>query len=133
MTATDPTLNPFLQCVVQAESGGDYQAVSPNGLYMGVFQSARQHGTMRRRRQASAASLASRQIRRPRPSKTPWPSPCMRLTESDPGWVTAVVPSLNPCVNRRTEACDEPGRRVAIMVKHDGPQRNTLARDVMEW
>jgi hypothetical protein len=24
--------------VVQAESGGDYQAVSPNGLYMGAFQ-----------------------------------------------------------------------------------------------
>jgi hypothetical protein len=35
---TDPTLNPFLQCVVQAESGGNYQAVSPNGLYMGAFQ-----------------------------------------------------------------------------------------------
>lgn len=34
----DPTLPPFLQCVVQAESGGDYQAVSPNGLYMGAFQ-----------------------------------------------------------------------------------------------
>jgi len=34
----DPALNPFLQCVVQAESGGDYQAVSPNGLYMGAFQ-----------------------------------------------------------------------------------------------
>jgi len=37
---TDPALNPFLQCVVQAESGGDYQAVSPNGLYMGAFQFA---------------------------------------------------------------------------------------------
>jgi peptidoglycan DL-endopeptidase CwlO len=35
---TDPALNPFLQCVVQAESGGDYQAVSPNGLYRGAFQ-----------------------------------------------------------------------------------------------
>jgi hypothetical protein len=35
---TDPALPPFLQCVVQAESGGDYQAVSPNGLYMGAFQ-----------------------------------------------------------------------------------------------
>jgi len=35
---TDPALNPFLQCVVQAESRGDYQAVSPNGLYMGAFQ-----------------------------------------------------------------------------------------------
>jgi Transglycosylase-like domain len=34
----DPALNPFLQCVVQAESGGDYQAVSPDGLYMGAFQ-----------------------------------------------------------------------------------------------
>lgn len=34
----DPPLNPFLQCVVQAESGGNYQAVSPNGLYMGAFQ-----------------------------------------------------------------------------------------------
>jgi peptidoglycan hydrolase CwlO-like protein len=33
-----PTLNPFLQCVVQAESSGDYQAVSPNGEYMGAFQ-----------------------------------------------------------------------------------------------
>jgi hypothetical protein len=38
VTTTDPTLNPFLQCVVQAESGGNYQAVSPNGLYMGAFQ-----------------------------------------------------------------------------------------------
>jgi hypothetical protein len=35
---TDPALNPFLQCVVQAESGGNYQAVSPDGLYMGAFQ-----------------------------------------------------------------------------------------------
>jgi hypothetical protein len=35
---SDPALNPFLQCVVQAESGGDYSIVSPNGLYMGAFQ-----------------------------------------------------------------------------------------------
>jgi peptidoglycan hydrolase CwlO-like protein len=35
---SDPALNPFLQCVVQAESGGNYQAVSPDGLYMGAFQ-----------------------------------------------------------------------------------------------
>jgi hypothetical protein len=34
----DPALNPFLTCVVQAESGGNYGAVSPNGLYMGAFQ-----------------------------------------------------------------------------------------------
>ena len=34
----DPALNPFLQCVVQVESGGNYGAVSPNGLYMGAFQ-----------------------------------------------------------------------------------------------
>jgi peptidoglycan hydrolase CwlO-like protein len=37
-STVDPTLNPFLQCVVQAESGGDYGAVSPNGQYMGAFQ-----------------------------------------------------------------------------------------------
>jgi peptidoglycan hydrolase CwlO-like protein len=35
---TDPALNPFLQCVVQAESGGNYGAVSPGGTYMGAFQ-----------------------------------------------------------------------------------------------
>ncbi len=35
---TDPSLNSFLQCVVQAESGGNYGAVSPDGLYMGAFQ-----------------------------------------------------------------------------------------------
>ena len=35
---SDPVLNPFLTCVVQAESGGDYGIVSPNGLYMGAFQ-----------------------------------------------------------------------------------------------
>ncbi|HEX4218324.1 MAG TPA: hypothetical protein VHZ02_08150 [Acidimicrobiales bacterium] len=35
---TDPALNPFLQCVVQHESGGNYGAVSPNGEYMGAFQ-----------------------------------------------------------------------------------------------
>lgn len=35
---TDPVLNPYLMCVVQAESGGNYAAVSPNGLYMGAFQ-----------------------------------------------------------------------------------------------
>lgn len=33
-----PVLNPFLTCVVKAESGGDYQAVSPTGQYMGAFQ-----------------------------------------------------------------------------------------------
>ena len=31
-------LNPFLECALQAESGGNYAAVSPNGLYMGGFQ-----------------------------------------------------------------------------------------------
>ena len=36
--STDPALNPFLQCVVQHESGGNYGAVSPNGQYMGAFQ-----------------------------------------------------------------------------------------------
>jgi hypothetical protein len=40
IATADPALNPFLTCVVQAESGGDYQAVSPNGLYMGAFQFA---------------------------------------------------------------------------------------------
>ncbi len=34
----DPALNPYLECVVQAESRGDYGAVSPNGMYMGAFQ-----------------------------------------------------------------------------------------------
>lgn len=34
----DPALPPFLRCVIQAESGGNYQAVSPNGTYMGAFQ-----------------------------------------------------------------------------------------------
>jgi peptidoglycan hydrolase CwlO-like protein len=37
-TTGDPALNPFLQCVIQAESSGDYQAVSPTGDYMGAFQ-----------------------------------------------------------------------------------------------
>ncbi|HLH28633.1 MAG TPA: transglycosylase family protein [Acidimicrobiales bacterium] len=37
-SGSDPPLPPFLQCVVQAESGGDYGAVSPNGEYMGAFQ-----------------------------------------------------------------------------------------------
>jgi hypothetical protein len=35
---SDPALNSFLQCVVQAESGGNYGIVSSNGLYMGAFQ-----------------------------------------------------------------------------------------------
>jgi septal ring factor EnvC (AmiA/AmiB activator) len=34
----DPSLPPFLQCVLQAESGGNYSAVSPGGTYMGGFQ-----------------------------------------------------------------------------------------------
>jgi hypothetical protein len=34
----DPTLNAFLLCVRKDESGGNYQAVSPNGLYRGAFQ-----------------------------------------------------------------------------------------------
>jgi hypothetical protein len=35
---SDPPLPPFLVCVRQAESGGDYGAVSANGEYMGAFQ-----------------------------------------------------------------------------------------------
>jgi peptidoglycan DL-endopeptidase CwlO len=34
----DPSLPPFLQCVLQVESGGNYAAVSPGGTYMGGFQ-----------------------------------------------------------------------------------------------
>lgn len=37
-TAQAPALNSFLACVVQAESSGNYQAVSPTGQYMGAFQ-----------------------------------------------------------------------------------------------
>jgi len=37
-SVSDPVLNPYLQCVVQEESGGNYAAVSPDGLYMGGFQ-----------------------------------------------------------------------------------------------
>lgn len=36
--SSDPSLNPFLTCVVQAESSGNYGAVSANGEYMGAFQ-----------------------------------------------------------------------------------------------
>jgi peptidoglycan hydrolase CwlO-like protein len=34
----DPSLPPFLRCVLQVESGGNYNAVSPGGTYMGGFQ-----------------------------------------------------------------------------------------------
>ncbi|MGP8060552.1 MAG: transglycosylase family protein [Acidimicrobiales bacterium] len=34
----DPGLNGFLSCVVQAESTGNYGAISPGGTYMGAFQ-----------------------------------------------------------------------------------------------
>jgi fused signal recognition particle receptor len=37
-STADPQLPPFLQCVLQAESSGNYQAVSPGGQYMGGFQ-----------------------------------------------------------------------------------------------
>jgi len=37
-SSADPSLPPFLQCVLQAESGGNYGAVSPGGTYMGGFQ-----------------------------------------------------------------------------------------------
>jgi transglycosylase-like protein len=37
-STVDPQLPPFLQCVLQAESGGNYGAVSPDGTYMGGFQ-----------------------------------------------------------------------------------------------
>ncbi len=37
-TGVLPPLNSFLSCVIQAESSGDYQAVSPTGQYMGAFQ-----------------------------------------------------------------------------------------------
>jgi hypothetical protein len=37
-SVADPALNPYLQCVVDAESHRDYGAVSPNGMYMGAFQ-----------------------------------------------------------------------------------------------
>ena len=33
-----PSLPPFLQCVLQAESSGNYGATSPQGTYMGGFQ-----------------------------------------------------------------------------------------------
>jgi Transglycosylase-like domain len=34
----DPSLPPFLQCVLKTESSGNYDAVSPGGTYMGGFQ-----------------------------------------------------------------------------------------------
>jgi hypothetical protein len=30
--------DPFLTCVRRVESGGNYQAISPNGLYRGAYQ-----------------------------------------------------------------------------------------------
>ena len=37
-SGSDPSLPSFLQCVLQAESSGNYDAVSPGGSYMGGFQ-----------------------------------------------------------------------------------------------
>jgi peptidoglycan hydrolase CwlO-like protein len=37
-SAGNPSLPPFLQCVLRVESGGNYGAVSPGGAYMGGFQ-----------------------------------------------------------------------------------------------
>jgi hypothetical protein len=37
-SSADPSLPRFLQCVLQVESGGNYDAVSPGGTYMGGFQ-----------------------------------------------------------------------------------------------
>lgn len=37
-SSRDPSLPPFLQCALRAESGGNYGAVSPGGTYMGGFQ-----------------------------------------------------------------------------------------------
>jgi hypothetical protein len=34
----NPSLPSFLQCVLQAESSGNYGAVSPGGTYLGGFQ-----------------------------------------------------------------------------------------------
>ncbi len=34
----DPSLPPFLQCALQAESSGNYGALSPGGTFMGGFQ-----------------------------------------------------------------------------------------------
>jgi peptidoglycan hydrolase CwlO-like protein len=36
--SSSPSLPPFLQCVLQAESSGNYGAVSPGGTYLGGFQ-----------------------------------------------------------------------------------------------
>ena len=38
VSSGDPSLPPFLQCVLRVESGGNYNAVSPGGTYMGGFQ-----------------------------------------------------------------------------------------------
>jgi Transglycosylase-like domain len=37
-SSSDPSLPSFLQCVLQAESSGNYAAVSPGGTYLGGFQ-----------------------------------------------------------------------------------------------
>lgn len=37
-SSASPGLNSFLQCVVEAESSGNYSAISPGGEYMGAFQ-----------------------------------------------------------------------------------------------
>ncbi len=37
-TSSGPALNSFLQCALQAESGGNYSVVSTNGQYFGGFQ-----------------------------------------------------------------------------------------------
>jgi peptidoglycan hydrolase CwlO-like protein len=52
-TTPDPPLPPYLQCVVQRESGGNYAVVSPDGIYMGAFQFSQSTWNV-------AAQLASR-------------------------------------------------------------------------
>ena len=79
----DPTLNPYLQCVVQAESRGDYGAVSADGMYMGAFQFSQATWNMaagvaglfglgRRAPQSCVQGRAGRRGRRPlRPRRQP--------------------------------------------------------------
>ena len=86
----DPSLPPFLQCVLQVESSGNYGAVSPGGTYMGVSNSARRLGTKRRSWQACPSSSTSRRTRRHRQSRTISPSRSMTPMANSPGTIPAV-------------------------------------------
>ena len=94
-SSADPSLPPFLQCVLRWNRAAIIRAVSPGGTYMGGFQFSQATWNEAAQLAGMPQLINVPPNRRHQPSRTTWRSHCTTQMVNSPGMIHAVTADVS--------------------------------------